>query len=439
MSRPKVTSLGTAFTFTWDEERIIAKVERIYQHSRGDVSAEITFLTTLHDPPAMLHHSRCSNLLGTRLRNDIAKDCADKFPALSKDGWLGLVETCLETVVSRSRQGEPVELILDVKMEQTSDFLLYPLLHRDDINILFGLGGSLKSTLSAWIAMKVALGMDGDAENVGILDWESTSHAWARRLREVATGLNEQDPAPNIIYRRMHQPLADDVESVYRIGTEHSVGLWILDSAMWACGGRPEEAEYAMALFRAVRSLRGTVLMIAHQNNDESTKRPYGNVMWVNAPRSVIQVQRSNTTVEDNQVVVGLTQRKVNYGKRFAPMAYRATFHQSSDEFYTEGDKVDISHANIMDEEDLAEGQSWVLRITHLLRNGRMAKTDIPAELKANSTQVKTVLTTIDRLVRTGRLERLADGMIGLAAGSFATPEKHVSGETNVISFPAHE
>src|SRR3990167_1330206 len=190
MSRPKVTELGTAFTFTWEPEKVIGRVDRVYQHSRGDVSAEITFRTTMHDPPALLHHSRCSNLLGTRSRKEIAKDCGEKYPALSTDDWLGLVETCFEHVVTRSREGEPTELIIDVPMSQTSDFLLHPLLHRNDINVLFGLGGSLKSTLSAWLSVRVAMGLGSDEANVAILDWESTSQSWARRIREVSTGLD---------------------------------------------------------------------------------------------------------------------------------------------------------------------------------------------------------------------------------------------------------
>ena len=411
-----------------------ARVERVYQHTRGDVSAEITFHTTLTDPPSMLQHQMVSNLLGPKVRSSLAKDCNERYPNLDTNQWQAIVETCFEYVVTRSREGEPPVLLVDVELDEEDDFLLYPLLIKDQMTVLFGKGGSLKSSLTAWLVHRVALGLDGDGENVAILDWESTSVDWARKLRAIAAGYGESEPAPNVTYRRMHMPIADDIEAVYRLGTSRNIGLWVVDSGMWACGGRPEEAERAMMMFRALRSLGGAVLIIAHQNNDDDTKRPYGNVMWVNAPRSVIQVQRGQYTVDENEVVVGLTQRKVNYGRPFPPMGFSAMFHQQDDHRYTPGDSVRIAASNPLDEADLAQNVSMPQRIIHILRAGRKTKDEIIDLLQAGPGKEKVVISTIDRMARGGRLQRLNGNAFGLPDGTFSE-----AGNDNVVEFPTGE
>ena len=436
MSKPKVTELGNTFNFNWSEEKVTARVERVYQHSRGDISAEITFRTSIVDPPALLQHQMVSNLLGPKVRTSLAKECWNRYSQIDEKQWAGIVETCFEYVVTRSREGDPPILLVDVEFDEHDDFLLYPLLYRDQVTVLFGKGSSLKSTLSAWIAHRVALGIDGDGENVAILDWESTAADWARKMREVASGLGDPEPAPNVTYRRMNQPIANDVESVYAIGGERNIGLWIIDSGMWACGGRPEEAESAMAMFRALRSLGGTVLIIAHQNNDEETKRPYGNVMWVNAPRSVIQVQKGQFTVNDNEVVVGLTQRKVNYGRPFPPMGFQATFNTQDEHRYTPGDSVVVSASNPLDEADLAANVSMPQRIKHLLRAGRANKSEIIDAMAAGPGKEKVIISTIDRMARGGKIERVGDNYT-LPAGTFSDGNASFPGNP-VIPFPAH-
>jgi hypothetical protein len=423
MSVPKIQSLGNNYTFEWEQEQVWARVERVYQHTRGEVSAEVMFRATVTDPSSLLHHSMCSNLLGVRSRTPIAKDCAMKDPRMDEAAWLGMVEMCFEYVVTASRVGEPAELLVDVAIDLTDDYLLYPLLYQGHITVLFGLGGTLKSTITAWLANRVALGVSGDAQNVCILDWESTAQAWARRLREVAIGMGDPEPAPNITYRRMTQPIADDIEAVYRIGSERNIGFWIIDSGMWACGGRPEEAEHAMRMFRAIRALGGTCLIIAHQNSDENTKRPYGNVMWVNAPRSVVQVQKSQLTIADNQVVVGLTQRKVNYGKQFKPLGYEATFTQANEFGYTDGDAVAIQPTNPLDDEELAMNVGLTQRVQHALRRGRKSKAELAELLDIDGSKLKSLYSTVDRMARSGSLERVGNNEYALPTGTFGGPD----------------
>lgn len=423
MQPPIVSELGNSFTFHWVEQHIWIRVERVYQHRRGEISGEITIRSTMTEPSSLLHHSMVANLLGIRSRSPIAKDCHEKYPLIDQVQWLSLIETTLEHVITKAREGDPPEYIVDVELVDEDEYLHYPLLHEGHITVLFGLGGTLKSTLSAYLANQVALGTNGNGANVCILDWESSKSDWAKRLKEVAIGMGDVNPAPNITYRRMFQPIADDIESVYRIGAERDIGFWILDSAMWACGGRPEEAEYAMTMFRAIRSLGGTTLIIAHQNGEETTKRPYGNVMWVNAPRSVVQARKSELTVQDNKAVVGLVQRKVNYGHPFKPMGFEATFFKQDDHKHTDGDYVSIASANPLDDEDLAGSANLTQRISHALSRGRMTKKTLYEQLSIASDKEKSASTIIDRMTRANKLERFGEEY-ALAAGTYSRTQE---------------
>jgi hypothetical protein len=141
--------------------------------------------------------------------------------------------------------------------------------------------------------------------------------------------------------------------------------------------------------------------------------------MWVNAPRSVVQARKSELTVQENKAVVGLTQRKVNYGSSFAPIGFEATYFKQDSHRHTDGDYISIASANPLDDADLAVNAGLTQRITHLLARGRMSKPDIFEALGIQPSKEKSASTIIDRMARENKLERL-DSDYGLPAGTFA-------------------
>jgi hypothetical protein len=349
-----------------------------------------------------------SNLLGPRIRDGVVKACNARAPSLP---WEQMIETVCENVTEKVREGRPAVLLADVPITESLDWRLYPLLYEKAPTVLFGLGGSLKSYLSAWIAVRVALGIDCEPGNVLVLDWESEEEDWKRRVLMVSEGLDCGEP-PNITYRYCASPLPVEIEEVRNLAHGIDAGLVIVDSAAYACGGEPEKAEPTMEYFRALRELECTSLTIAHQNSDKDTKKPYGNVYWTNSPRSTIQVIRSD---DDSETVaeIGLYQRKRNYSK-WKPLGYRATFQTASPYHWTQFDRVTFQEISVTEMPDQAANLPISQRVIAALRqNARMTFADFIEEMPdVNEGSLRTI---VHRMRQRGTLVELAGYAFGLA------------------------
>ena len=269
------------------------------------------------------------------------------------------------------------------------------------------------------MAVRVALGIDAEPGNVAVLDWESTEIDWKRRVLMIAEGMGCGEP-PNITYLSCVEPLADMVEVAVNLVAETDASLVIIDSAAYACGGEPEKADPTMQYFRALRALGVTTLTIAHQNAEEKTQKPYGNVMWRNSPRACIQVIRSEED-EESVAEVGLYQRKRNYGVKWKPLGFRATFATESDLHWTEGDSVvisEISEKDIHMITDLAEHLPIGKRVRAALAGGRKSV----AEMLEDMPDIKepSLRAEISRMRKGGHIQELSDGDYGLPDGTFS-------------------
>jgi KaiC/GvpD/RAD55 family RecA-like ATPase len=320
------------------------RLDRARRHSSGMISAEIT-VTAGKEPLAKdghLHHSALSNLLGPRIRSETVKALSER---ISDAPWDAMLEVALEYVIRNLREGEPIIPLLDVPVAQQRRWRLSPILHEGHPTILFGYGGSLKSYLSHYWAIRIALGEDAEPGNVLVLDWESTQEAWAERQAMLCCAMGIELP-PNLYYRRCTESLANDADELQKAVGEAQAEVVIVDSAAYACGDEPEKAGPTMDFFRALRKLNCTSLIIAHQNSDSKSQKPFGSIFWENSARSTIQVRRSEEE-ESSEVTVGLYNRKVNYGRKFAPFAIKASFHEFTEEHYTNGDFVALTSADI--------------------------------------------------------------------------------------------
>jgi hypothetical protein len=344
-NEPRVQERAGSWTFSWDEPyAIVMRLDRAKRHSSGTISAEIT-VTAGNEPLTQdghLHHSALSNLLGPRVRSDTVKALRERIDGVP---WEGMLETALEYVIRNLRQGEPVIPLLDTPLDQGMRWRLHPILHEGHPTVLFGYGGSFKSYLAHYWAIRIALGEEAEAGNVLILDWESTKEAWEERQAMLCTAMGIGEP-PNLFYRRCTESLAADADELQKAVGEAQAEVIVIDSAAYACGDEPEKAGPTMDFFRALRRLGGTSLIVAHQNSDSKSQKPFGSIFWENSARSTIQVKRSDE-VEGNELTIGLYNRKVNHGRRFPSFAITATFHEFTDEHYTPGDSVVLASTDI--------------------------------------------------------------------------------------------
>jgi hypothetical protein len=403
MTSPEVIERPGSWTFVWsDPHEVSIRIDRVQRHASGTIGCELTASSSADPlaPGGHILHTRMNDVLGTRIRSDTVKALMERFDA---PPWADYLVYALEMMVRRVRMGPPVKPLVDVPFDLEHQWRLAPLLHERQPTILFGYGGALKSTLATYMAVRVALGIDAEPGNVLILDWESTDSDWRERQSMVAAGLGVGEP-PNVFYRRCEQPLAGEAEAIQNMIGEYGIDFYIIDSAAYAVGDEPERAGPVIDLFQTMRAFDRTALVVAHQNRDEKSRRPYGNVYFENAARSTIQIKKSSEQSE--RLSVGLFNQKVNKGRPFAPFSMTAVFHQFDETRFTEGDSIVFERGALAAIPDLAKEGTSTDKISAYLfeADGPQAPSAIADGAKlGNNTVYQALLRMKDR----GEVEKL--------------------------------
>jgi hypothetical protein len=239
---------------------------------------------------------------------------------------------------------------------------------------------------------------------VGIVDWELSAPDHRDRGERLA-GM-----APDAIYIACSRPLVNEADRIARAIHEHHIEYLMLDSAVPACNGRPEDSEIAAAYFRALRSFGIGTLSIAHTNKSEmADQKPFGSVFWFNLSRAIWFVKRADG-LEDGTAEIGLYPRKFNLGAPQPASAFRFTFSDSA----TTVDTIDIA-----DVDTLAAKLPLKDRIRHLVRTRALSLDELANCLNDDR---ETIGRTIRRYsgdkARIRLFVKLPDERIGLAAGS---------------------
>ncbi len=409
-SAPRIEQNGPVFKLYWPQEGVRIKVSRLYQSSRGEVHAEITVQYRSDAPVDGQHAWR--HLIGVRYqvtsdrsRGDIARRCESEAPGLP---WRQIIEEASINVLGRYRRGAEV---LDLSTwsppeNRPSGHRLTPLLAEGLPNMIFGDGGVGKSMVALWLSTMVTEGMQEPFEcspgNVLYLDWEMEADEAQGRLRRIAEGMGLPTP-PRVFYRRCAGRLVDDVEWLAETVQSKGIDLVVVDSAVPACGGNPNEPESVQALFYGLRQLEVTSLIVAHVSKniaDGPVTTPYGSVFWSNLSRNVWQAEKEQDVGEDS-IVVALRHRKTNVGPLLKPVSLKITFSPS----FSVERVATVERPVLTSKPPLAE------QMAAELRDGAMSSSALAEAIGANPNSVRTTLARRD-----DRFVKLPNGNWGLKA-----------------------
>ena len=97
------------------------------------------------------------------------------------------------------------------------------------------------------------------------------------------------------LYRRCHQPLADDLPAIQRIVSQSHIRLIIIDSLAIAAGGELERPETATRIFAAIRALRVSTLTVAHPQKKPEDKTIFGSVLHEPLPQHLGSAQSAGS------------------------------------------------------------------------------------------------------------------------------------------------
>ena len=384
LSPPRIEQRGPVFRLNWADDGVRVKVSRIYQGSRGELYGEISVQHRADLPVEggygwrHIVDSRYQ-LTSDRSRVEIAKRCESEVPGM---GWRELIQEASINVLRRFRRGAEV---LDLSKwtppkNSPGGYRLAPLLAEGLPNMIFGDGGVGKSMVALWLSAIVTEGMQEPFEcmpgNVLYLDWEMEAEETYGRLGMVAEGMGLPTP-PRLFYRRCAGRLVDDVERLAETVESKGIDLVVVDSAVPACGGNPNEPESVQGLFYGLRQLEVTSLIVAHVSKasmgEGTLTGPYGSVFWSNLSRNVWQAQKQQEMGEDS-IVVALWHRKTNVGPLQKPVTLKITFSP----------RFSVERVSAGDYQELSANLPLADRMAAALGNGAMSSSALAEAIDAN-------------------------------------------------------
>ena len=168
-----------------------------------------------------------------------------------------------------------------------------------------------------------------------ICDYETDQDTVCRNLGMIHKGLDLEDGS-SIFYRRMGQPLVNEIESIQSQVLEHGVKMVIVDSAGPAVGGAAEVAEGAIRYFSALRNLNITTLTISHKAKN-ADNGPFCSVFWTTVARNVYRLQSESES--ENRLHLGPFNEKSNYRKK-VPFGLCVNFDDDKITFTEENPKT---------------------------------------------------------------------------------------------------
>lgn len=404
MSVPTVKAIGPVIHFDWLPEQVSAMVNRPYTSKDGTTKAEVRWSTTAGGHGQHLHHSQV-NLLSTSAKKTLAKELTERYNHLA---WMDLIEQLCIHSLHHIRLGEPVKKIDTSEPIPPPQYLIRPIIRENKPTILWGKGGTGKSTLAIFLSMCVTypwvdnpiarIEVCDEPTNVLYLDWETDSedvtHQW--QALERGHGL----PASGFFHRLMSRPLVDDMETIQEMILENKIGLIIIDSIGGAAMGDLNSSEIATRTMMAVRQLKTTALLIAHPIKDqEKANGPQGSAFWTNMARSVWELS-SDIQPQDNEWNWTLWHRKVNLGKLEKPIGIHVRYTETED-----GPALTLSRQTIAQITESQNKQAAIdpnqhmgdRIILYITKKGQATAKDIAAGIDADVESVKPKLSDLKK------------------------------------------
>ena len=328
---PDFQEVAGQLVYTWVKHGVTIKLDELVR-DRDGIHCELEIEAVMPGRQTLDHGPVRFNLSSTTTRNSLVKYLGGHMPELA---WPSMMDTVCRLAIAHFKVG-PSLLNLAHYEGFPPNWLLWPLILEDEINILFGDGGNGKSLIAMAAAVSLQTqnsllsGMvpNGNTKTM-CLDWEASPNAHASRLKKL------MHPAPMIdmAYLRCSAPLHEIVRQVKRHLNESGCNMVIIDSIAAACGGEPERADIALRLCNAVRSLDTTALLIGHQTKgNDDTGKPFGSVFWTNEARSTMEIKRQQDAGQDT-MNLGLYHRKINDGRLEKPLGISVSFGDDTIKF----------------------------------------------------------------------------------------------------------
>ena len=339
--------------------------------------------------------------------------------------WEACVEEMAGIIIDKHREGKPSVVIKDIPQEENLQWRVENIM-LEDINLIYGDGGSGKSLTACLIASLIDSGhMTSEHQlvvepgRVYFLDWETSPHEIRNRINSIhkGHGINSES---NVVYRQCQRPFLEDYDIIMDEISERQIDVVIIDSMGMSVGGDLEGSTDINAFFRGLRKLGKPVLLISHKNKSGQI---FGSQYTYNNSRMIWELIRSETSMDDDVDIV-MFHRKGNNVPQQSEMAWRIIFDE-------ENNSVEFQRKDAMDTDMSGNLSIHDLVYRLIVRDGSMERDTlyerIAALKKVAIDKIKgAVNTAVSRYKKKKTLEQNGD-TIGLAKDNFVKEEGFTS------------
>ena len=411
-NKPEITATASGYDFTWSDYGVIIRVNRIRIGKDSAVSGEIIILNhnaTIY-PPTKL------NFTADRTRSSLAKTLAEKKADIP---WSMLIDQLCYGVQDRARRGEPVVELWTGTDVRPPRYLLEPLIVEGYPNIIFGDPSAYKSNLAIILVQILQLPWSNNPLNLRApdksvkcvyLDWEQDENTilWLTNVINESMGLG----ALSIKYRHCDVPLIDDIDQAREDIVENEAEVVIIDSLGLAAGSELKETKPALDFYRALRQLKTTSLILAHNSKDRETKQRtiYGNQYFQAQARNVWEIRKSQEQ-GSRELDIALFHRKPPpFHGLYKPLGFKISYRYSEEHDY---DLMEIKAKDPQTVGEFLEQMGTQTRILDLLSEGSMSVKDMAEQLDTSQNNISV---SLNHLKKKNKVVKLEKGVWGLAA-----------------------
>lgn len=213
------------------------------------------------------------------------------------------------------------------------EWLLEPFLQAGQINTFFGLGSSGKTLLAMYFSFLVA----EQNHNSLLVDYENDIYSWKDKLNKI---VGEGSQGHFVYFDSEQIPVAEQIDKIKEVIKRRNIKLVIVDSASMATGDSTTDEKATVRLMSALKLLKTTILLIAHQRKNDGERSPIGSIQYENQARNVWNFKSVPDEKTESILHIACSHTKANNTfLRRSPLGFKIVF---------DSEKIAITEENAM-------------------------------------------------------------------------------------------
>lgn len=235
----------------------------------------------------------------------LLKNTFDKKEEKEVYPWTILIAKVAGEIENQIRMRKQHFVASEITAKPTT-WLIEPFIQEDQINTFFGLGSSGKTLMALYFSLVLL----DKGKNTLFVDYENDSSNWKDKISKISKNGEAPD---NLVYFDSEQiPLADQVDKIRDIIKKMNIGLVIVDSASLATGESTSDEKSVIRLMSALKLLKTTILLIAHQRKNDGEKTPIGSIQFENQARNVWNFKKETDDADFRILHLACSHTKAN-------------------------------------------------------------------------------------------------------------------------------